>query len=196
MISKNPQEKNNIIIMLAKKRKSCIDENHIEKLANDLALERLELERLERNFSKLQSRFNRMETLIIAYDLIRLFRLYELPHLDWKAITAEYDDKASEFENYLLSSEEFEAFKNNLNNRYPIGDGQINICELIELSGERHGVAYTNGTRKSIKKQEEFIEACCEYREDGNVPENCDKVFSAVLLKLKELQTNGQLKSL
>lgn len=96
--------------------------------------------------------------------------------------------------NCQLSSEDFEAFKNNLNLRFPVVDG-IDICDLIELSRERHGVSHS-GTLISIKNQEEFIEECCEYRDDGNLHEDCDKVFSTVLLKLKELKTNGQLKRL
>ena len=199
----SPEDLKNGVIMLNKLKKfinkqgSEVDDMRgiIRRLDASLAAEKAAREALQLRFDALQVRFDAVEmnvvnttALVKGFDLIKLFRSYHLPSVNWDAVTNEYKVEKDKMENRLIDTFQFEQFKAAFNATYPMPPETPLLSDIIDLCQERHEEAHS--------KQEKFLDDCAVYFGTHRISESTRHVCLPILQKMFALKTAGQLKGL
>jgi hypothetical protein len=176
-----------------------LEHNDLKLQHNDLKLQHNDL-KLQHN--DLNVRFNASETtrrnasaLVMAFDLIKLFRSYDLSMYDWNAVTNEYKSINDRWENDLMSAADFDRFIEVFNVTYPTPPNIPPLSDIIGLCQNRHAAAYS-GQIKTIVKQRNFLDECQLYFASNDISESISGVCIPILEKMSDLKSSGALKGL
>ena len=157
---------------------------------------------LNLKYENLNVRFNASETtrrnasaLVMAFDLIKLFRSYDLSMYDWNAVTNEYKSINDRWENDLMSAADFDRCIQVFNVTYPTPPNIPPLSDIIGLCQNRHAVAHS-GQIKTIVKQRNFLDECQQYFESNDISESISGVCIPILEKMSDLKSSGGLKGL
>ena len=131
----------------------------------------------------------------MAFDLIKLFRSYDLSMYDWNAVTNEYKSINDRWENDLLSAADFDRCIEVFNVTYPTPPNIPPLSDIIGLCQNRHAVAYS-GQIRTIAKQRNFLEECQLYFTSNDISESISGVCIPILEKMSDLKRSGALEGL
>ena len=127
------------------------------------------------------------------FDLISLFRKYNLSQYDWNYVTKEYKTITDNVENRLISTDDFYKSKAIFNAKYPTPSETPLLSDLIDLCQERHDAAHS-GQIKTIVKQEKFLDECEEFFGAHRISDSTSKVCIPLLQKMRDLKIAQQLR--
>ena len=166
---------------------------------NDLKVQHNDL-KVQHN--DLNVRFNASETtrqnisaLVMAFDLIKLFRSYGLSMYDWNAVTVEYKSINDRWENELMSADDLYRCIEVFNVTYPTPPNIPPLSDIIGLCQDRHTVAHS-GQIKTIVKQRKFLDECQLFFTSNDISESISEVCIPILEKMSDLKRSGALKGL
>ena len=166
---------------------------------NDLKVQHNDL-KVQHN--DLNVRFNASETtrqnisaLVMAFDLIKLFRSYGLSMYDWNAVTVEYKSINDRWENELMSADDLYRCIKVFNVTYPTPPNIPPLSDIIGLCQDRHTVAHS-GQIKTIVKQRKFLDECQLFFKSNDISESILVVCIPILEKMSDLKRSGALKGL
>ena len=147
-------------------------------------------------------KFNASETtrrnasaLVMAFDLIKLFRSYDLSMYNWNAVTEEYKSINDGWENDLMSEADFDQYISDFNVAYPTPPNIPRLSDIIGLCQNRHAIAHS-GQIKTIVKQRNFIDECQLYFTSNDISESISRVCLPIIEKMSNLKRSGALRGL
>ena len=162
----------------------------------------LKYENLDLKHNDLNVKFNASETtrrnasaLVMAFDLIKLFRSYDLSMYNWNAVTEEYKSINDGWENDLMSKADFDQYISDFNVTYPTPPNIPRLSDIIGLCQNRHAIAHS-GQIKTIVKQRDFIDECQLYFTSNDISESISRVCLPIILKMSNLKRSGALRGL
>ena len=174
----------------------------VSGLETTIAQQGITITGLNLKYENLNVRFNASETtrrnasaLVMAFDLIKLFRSYDLSIYDWNAVTNEYKSINDRWENDLMSAADFDRCIQVFNVTYPTPPNIPPLSDIIGLCQNRHAVAHS-GQIKTIVKQRNFLDECQQYFESNDISESISGVCIPILEKMSDLKSSGGLKGL
>ena len=167
----------------------------IRHLDASLAAEKAAREALQVRFDAVEMNVVNTTALVKGFELIKLFRSYHLPSVNWDAVTNEYKVEKDKMENRLIDTFQFEQFKAAFNATYPMPPETPLLSDIIDLCQERHEEAHS-GQIKTITKQEKYLNDCAVYFGTHHISESSRHVCLPILQKMFALKTAGQLKGL
>lgn len=166
---------------------------------NDLKLQHNDLE-LKHN--DLNVKFNASDTtrrnasaLVMAFDLIKLFRSYDLSMYNWNDVTDEYKSINDKWENDFMSEADFDRYIRAFNVTYSTPPNIPPLSDIIGLRQNRHAIAHS-GQIKTIVKQRNFIDECQLFFTSNDISESISGVCIPILEKMSDLKRSGSLKGL
>ena len=183
-----------------------LEHNDLKLQHNDLKLQHNDL-KLQHNDLKLKHndlnvKFNASETtrrnasaLVMAFDLIKLFRSYDLSMYNWNDVTDEYKSINDKWENDLMSEADFDRYIRAFNVTYPTPPNIPPLSDIIGLCQNRHATAHS-GQIKTIVKQRNFIDECQLFFTSNDISESISGVCIPILEKMSDLKRSGSLKGL
>ena len=181
-----------------------VQHNDLKVQHDDLKVQHNDL-KVQHNDLKVQHndlnvRFNASETtrqnisaLVMAFDLIKLFRSYGLSMYDWNAVTVEYKSINDRWENELMSADDLYRCIKVFNVTYPTPPNIAPLSDIIGLCQDRHTVAHS-GQIKTIVKQRNFIDECQLYFTSNDISESISGVCIPILEKMSDLKKVARLK--
>jgi hypothetical protein len=131
----------------------------------------------------------------MAFDLIKLFRSYDLSMYNWNAVTEEYKSINDGWENELMSEADFDQYISDFNVTYPTPPNIPRLSDIIGLCQNRHAIAHS-GQIKTIVKQRNFIDECQLYFTSNDISESISRVCLPIIEKMSNLKRSGALRGL
>ena len=164
------------------------------ELESHVLRDRLERSELESHVLRLEShvlrdRFERSElaaakkqSLMMTFDLVRMFRFYYLPtSWKWRDMTkkcAQYEKEIAE--GRAGSEQDFEKYLKPFQDKVP--DNVVSLRDIMKQTNNRHVLAHNNIS--SVDSQEDFLESCTTFLfQDAEVRALANSLMPMLMIK-------------
>ena len=195
-----PKKRSSSTVELIKQTEELIKQTaELTKQTVELAKRNVKLTKqtveLAKQIEELTKRMDKCDALVKAFDLIKLFRQYDLKHVDWNTVTDEFVSTVKEpYDDGDIDTNEFKRRKHIFDSKYGYCTAATGppLSELIAITQERHqdeDYCYL----MTIGDQRRFIDECDEFFSNSMAPQYISETCLSLLCRMKELKNSNAL---